>query len=136
MSATAHNWTTCLYTDEGGNASTLPSLTGNSGNNARRLDHPLNQWFAPLASGDVGIRTLTQMQCSATVTGICSFVIGHPLGFLTVPISIFHFLQDFVSRRSLAPRVFDDACLAFLDCLAPINCAPTISGHLELTNAG
>ena len=82
LGATAHNWTVCTYTDHNGNAGTLPSLTGNASCIVNRLDHPVGQWFAPLATGDNGISTLTQMQCSASVTGTVAFVIGHPTAFM------------------------------------------------------
>ena len=65
LAATSHNWTTCLYRDQDNNdAVTLPSLTGNSGAIVDRLDHPVGQWFAPLATGDYGVKDLNQMQCS------------------------------------------------------------------------
>ena len=68
LPATAHNWTTCTYTDQDGNTgATLPSVTGNSSNIINRLDQPVGTWFCPLASGDSGIKNLTQMQCSASV---------------------------------------------------------------------
>ena len=120
LAATAHNWTTCLYEDEANASSTLPSLTGNSAAIVDRLDHPVQQWFAPLASGDVGIRAWTQMQCSAAVaTGAINFVVGHPLGFMSFPVinSILPF--DWLTNRDQAPRVFDDACIAFLEPLKP-----------------
>jgi hypothetical protein len=73
LPATAHNWTVCLYTDEAGVSSTLPSVTGVSAGIIHRLDMPTQQWFCPLAAGDLGIKALTQMQCSALVaTGVIS----------------------------------------------------------------
>lgn len=136
LAATAHNWTTCLYEDAGAASSTLPSLTGNSGAIVDRLDHPLQQWFAPLASGDVGIRAWTQMQCSAAVaTGAINFVVGHPLGFMSFPVinSILPF--DWLTNRDQAPRIFDDACLAFLEPLKPATTATTYTGRIQMTNA-
>lgn len=136
LAATAHNWTTCLYDDQGNASSTLPSLTGNSGAIVDRLDHPLQQWFAPLASGDVGIRAWTQMQCSAAVaTGAINFVVGHPLGFMSFPVinSILPF--DWLTNRDQAPRVFDDACIAFLEPLKPATGACTYTGRFQMTGA-
>ena len=136
LAATAHNWTTCLYEDEANASSTLPSLTGNSGAIVDRLDHPVQQWFAPLASGDVGIRAWTQMQCSAAVaTGAINFVVGHPLGFMSFPVinSILPF--DWLTNRDQAPRVFDDACLAFLEPLKPATTTTTYTGRFQMTSA-
>jgi hypothetical protein len=66
LSATAHNWTTCLYNNQANSGATLPSLTGNSSAIIDRLDHPTGQWFAPLASGDIGVASLTQMHAHPT----------------------------------------------------------------------
>jgi hypothetical protein len=130
LPATAHNWTTCLYTDQNGNASsTLPSLTGNSSNIVNRLDHPTSQWFAPLASGDTGIKELDQMQCSATVaTGAINFVIGHPIGWIACPLANIMLPTDAISGSFQLERVYDDACLAFLEVAKSATGATTYTG--------
>lgn len=137
LAATAHNWTVCQYTDQDGNATqTLPSLTGNSGAIVDRFDHPVGQWFAPLAAGDVGIKALSQMQCSAAVaTGVINFVIGHPLGFMSFPVinSVIPF--DWLTNRDQAPRVFDNACVAFIEPLKPATTTTTYTGRLVTTSA-
>lgn len=136
LSSTAHNWTVCTYTDQGGAASTLPSLTGNSGNIVNRLDHPVGQWFAPLEVGDTGIRTLTQMQCSALLTaGTIDFVIGHPLAFLPCPIANLACITDGINTAFNLTRIFDDACMAFLEVTKPATGATTYTGSF-LTVAG
>jgi uncharacterized protein YceK len=136
LAATAHNWTVCTYLDEGGNASTLPSLTGNSAAIVHRLDHPAQQWFAPLANGDYGIKALTQMQCSASVaTGIIHFMIGHPIGFMSFPVINSLLPFDWLTNRDQAPRIFDNACLAFLEPLKPATGATTYTGVIYATNA-
>lgn len=136
LAATAHNWTTCLYTDQDNASSTLPSLTGNSSAIVDRLDHPVQQWFAPLASGDVGIKAWTQMQCSASVaTGVIWFMIGHPLGFMSFPVINSLLPFDWLTNRDQAPRVFDSACIAFLEPLKPATTATTYTGRLITTSA-
>lgn len=136
LAATAHNWTVCTYTDQDNAASTLPSLTGNSGAIVDRLDHPTYQWFAPLASGDVGIKAWTQMQCSASVaTGAINFVIGRPIGFLSFPINNTLLPFDWLTNRDQAPRVFNDACLAFLEAIKPSTTATNYTGRIVLTGA-
>jgi hypothetical protein len=138
LAATAHNWTTCLYTDQDGNASaTLPSLTGNSGAIVDRLDHPVSQWFAPLASGDTGIQQLDQMQCSAAVaSGAINFVIGHPLGWMSFPVINSFMPTNFLyGADDIAPRIFNDACIAFLEPLKPATNTTTYTGKLTAINA-
>lgn len=132
LSATAHNWTTCTYLDQGGNSSTLPSITGNSASTAGNVDQPIYKWFAPLAVGDTGIQALTQMQCSASVTGASNFVIGHPLAWMVHPITTQIAMFDFINANFNLPRVFDDACLALLEPTRPSTTAAVYNGHLVL----
>lgn len=143
LAATAHNWgvaggsNECLYRNQAGtDNSILPVLVGNSGSIIDRLDHPLQQWFAPLATGDVGIMDLAQMRCSASVaTGVIWFMLGHPLGFMSFPVinSILPF--DWLTNRDQAPRVFDNACVAFLEPLKPATTATTYTGRVVTTSA-
>lgn len=120
LAATAHNWTTCLYTDQNGNAATLPSLTGNSAAIVDRFDHPLGQWFAPLDAGDIGIKALTQMQCSAAVaTGVIWFMIGHPIAFCPCPVANIVCVVDGINSSFNLERIFDDAALNLLEVTKP-----------------
>jgi hypothetical protein len=135
LGATAHNWTVCTYTDQNGNAATLPLMVGNASGIINRLDHPLNQWFAPLDVGDSGIRTLTQMQCSASVTGTVAFFIGHPLAFLPTVVTNMITIVDGINTAFNLARVFDDACLALLDVNSPSASGATVNG-MFMTAAG
>lgn len=131
LPATAHNWTTCTYTDQDGNAAaTLPSVTGNSSNIINRLDQPAGTWFCPLASGDSGIQQLDQMQCSAAVaTGAIDFTIGHPIAFMPCGIANFVCEKDGLTTSISLERIFDDACLAFLEICKPATTATTYTGQ-------
>ena len=137
LAATAHNWTVCTYTDQDGNTgATLPSVTGNSGAIVDRLDQPANTWFCPLASGDSGIKALTQMQCSAAVaTGVIWFVIGHPIGVMSFPVINSLLPFDWLTNRDQAPRIFDDACLAFYELVKPTTTATSYTGQAYATSA-
>lgn len=118
LAATAHNWTVCLYTDQDGVSSTLPSLTGVASAIIHRLDHPVGQWFAPLETGDVGIKALTQMQNSASLTGVINFVIGHPIAWMPGGIANLMIVHDGINSAFNLERVFDDAALALLQVCA------------------
>ena len=133
LAATAHNWTVCLYEDQSGNTgATLPSVTGNSGNIINRLDQPTLTWFCPLASGDTGISDLEQMQCSAAVaTGAIDFTIGHPIAFIPCGIANFVCEKDGLTTSVNLRRVFDDACLAFLELCKPATTATTYTGDFS-----
>jgi len=129
LAATAHNWTVCTYLDQANAASTLPSLTGNSAAIVRRLDHPTSQWFAPLESGDVGVKALTQMQCSALVaTGVINFVIGHPLAWMPCPLANIACIVDGINTAFNLVRIFDDAAMGFLEVAKPSTTATTYTG--------
>ena len=132
LPATAHNWTTCTYADQDNAASTLPSVTGNSSNIINRLDQPTSQWFCPLASGDTGIKALTQMQCSAAVaSGAIDFTIGHPLAWMPCPIANVVCIIDGINSAFNLTRIFDDACMAFLEVTKPATAATTYNGMFE-----
>lgn len=129
LAATAHNWTVCQYTDQGGTtAVNLPSVTGNSSAIVDRLDHPTGQWFAPLASGDTGIKALTQMQCSAAVaTGVVWFMMGHPIAFCPCPVANIVCVTDGINTAFNLERIFDDAALNLLEITKPATTATTYS---------
>lgn len=133
LAATAHNWDTNLYTDQAGATGvTLPTITGNSGAIVRRLDHPTGQWFAPLATGDTGIKALTQMHCSAAVaTGVINFVMGHPIAWIPIPIVNLICVADGINTAFNLVRIFDDAALAFLEVCKPATNATTYTGQFE-----
>lgn len=137
LAATAHNWTTCTYTDQDGNTgATLPSVTGNASAIVDRLDQPANTWICPLASGDNGIKELTQMQCSASVaTGVINFVIGHEIGIMSFPVINSSIPFDWLTNMDQAPRIFDDACLALLELTKPATTATSYVGSISATNA-
>lgn len=137
LAATAHNWTTCLYTNQAGSTGvTLPSVTGNSAAIVDRFDMPTFSWFCPLASGDVGIKALTQMQCSALVaTGAVNFVIGHPIGWMCFPVISAALPFDWYTNREIAPRIFNDACLGLIEVTKPATTAATYTGQIYANNA-
>lgn len=136
LAATAHNWTVCTYLDQANAASTLPSVTGNSGAIVDRFDMPLNTWFCPLEAGDSGIKALTQMQCSAAVaTGAVNFVIGHAIGIMAMPVASPLLPQSWLSGTAITPRIFDDACLALFELPKPASTATTYSGVINVCSA-
>jgi hypothetical protein len=141
LAATAHNWgvaggNECLYRNQAGtDAQVMPVLTGNSAAIVHRLDHPTGQWFAPLAAGDTGIMDWHQMRCSASVaTGLINFVIGHPIGFMTMPIANTVFPFDWLTNIDQAPRIFADAYLAFLEITKPSTTATNYTGIINMTS--
>jgi len=137
LAATAHNWTVVQYRDDAGNdTQTLPSVTGISGCIIDRFDMPVSTWFCPLATGDVGIMDLVQLQCSAAVaTGVITFVIGHPLGIMSFPLISSLMPFDWLTNREQAPRIIDNACLSLFELPKPTTTATIYTGMLYATSA-
>lgn len=136
LAATAHNWTVCKYTDDRNTVTNLPSFAGSASAITQRLDHPTSQWFATLDPLSVGVKNITQMQCSATVaTGTIAFVIGHPIGFMSFPIANIMMPFDWLTNRDQAPRIYDNACLTFLEMMKPTTTASSYSGRIYVTGA-
>lgn len=131
LGATAHNWTVCTYTDQAGAASTVPSFAGVSGCIAGRLDIPAGYWFAPLATDDTGIGALTQMQCSASVSGALDFVIGHPLALVPVAVANVGAILDGINSAMSLVRVFDNAAMAWLELSKVGTGATTMTGFVS-----
>lgn len=139
---TPHNWgvagssNECLYRNQAGSDNAImPVLAGNPGavaTIADRLDMPNGTWFAPLATGDVGIMGLAQMRCSALVaTGALNFVIGHPIAWMPSPLVNTGAIIDGINSAFNLARIFDDACLAFLEIQRASTTAVTYSGIIQ-----
>lgn len=134
LAATAHNWTVCQYTDQAGNAAnSFPSATGISACPVQQIDLAVGSgsWFMPLAAGDVGVKALTQMQCSAAVaTGTTDFVIGHAIAFMACPVANLVCVIDGLNTAFNLITVFDNACLAFIEMPKPATTATTYAGQI------
>lgn len=128
--STAHNWTACTYTDQGGAASTLPDVAGQSASGAGIYQNDIPLFYAPLASGDVGIKALTNMHCDALVaTGNIYFIIGHPLATFLSPTANQMTIYDGINIPLNLPRIMDDAALSFLD-FSPTGGSGNFTGSL------
>ena len=135
LAATAHNWTVCKYRNQAGTDSQIfPSFAGVSGKIVDNIDH-LTAWFMPLASGDSGVMDLDQIQCDALVaTGVLTFVIGHPVGFMSFLVinSVLPF--DWLTNRNQAPYISNSACLSLLEISKPTTTATTYTGRIYGTS--
>jgi hypothetical protein len=116
LSAGAHNWTVCQYTDQGGNTGqSIPSIAGRTGAAQYSLDLPAFNWFMPLAAGDTGIKELTQMQMSAAIaTGDLYMTIAHPIAWFCCPVQYSVNVISGINSAWQMTRIFDDACLSVI----------------------
>jgi hypothetical protein len=69
------------------------------------------------------------MQCSAAVaSGAIDFTIGHPIAFMPCGIANFVCEKDGLTTSISLERIFDDACLAFLEICKGATTATTYNG--------
>ena len=137
LPSTAHNWTVCQYTDQAsGTGNAFASTVGQATSpNVGEIDIAAgpNSWFMALASGDVGVKALTQMQCSAAVaTGTVDFVVAHPIAIMPLYVANLVAIADGLYSAMALTRVYDNACLSALELNKPATTASTYSGTLTL----
>ncbi len=132
LAATAHNWTG-QYTNQAGTAAqALQTGTGLSACAVGAIDLSVGNWFIGLATGDTGIKALTQMTCSAAVlTGTIDFIIGHPIATNACPIANIACLDDGLYTSMNLGHIFDNAALSFIELPKPATTATNYSGLIR-----
>jgi hypothetical protein len=118
IASTAHNWTVCQYTNQAGTAAqSMPSQAGlATGPGTGQIDLTIPQWYLPLNAGDVGVKALSQMQCSALVaTGTMDFCVAHPIAVMPMSVANLTTSIDGVASAFNLVNVFDNACLSLLE---------------------
>lgn len=134
LAATAHNWTVCQYTDQGGNtAQSFITIAGVSACVVGGLDLSVGNWFLRLAAGDVGVKALTQMQMDALVaTGTIDFVVAHAIAMMPVWVANQACLIDVITTAiDQLTNVYDNACISALEIVKPATTLVTYSGKLS-----
>lgn len=136
LAATAHNWTPIGYTNQAGTTlRSSPSIAGVSACVVGGVDLAVGNWFIPLQAGDVGVRALTNMQCSAAVaTGTIDFVMGHPIALFPCPVANMACIVDGVNTAFNLTTILDGACLAFLELTKPATTATNYSGIITIVS--
>lgn len=134
LPATAHNWTVCQYTDQGSaTAQSIPSIAGVSACVVGGVDLAVGNWFMPLASGDSGVKALTQMQCSALVaTGTITFVVAKAIAFFPCPVANMICPVDGINTAFDLQRIYDNACLSYLEMPKPATTATNYGGQVTI----
>lgn len=146
LAATAHNVTQAAsavwtYVNQAGTTGkqlnnqggTIATLAGVSACVVGGVDLAVGNWFIPLASGDTGIKNVTQMQLSAAVaTGTLDCVIGHPIAVNACPIANMACLDDGLYTSMNLTPIMDNACLTFLELPKPATTATNYSGIVRI----
>jgi hypothetical protein len=129
----AHNWTVCQYTNQAGNtAQSFPSFTGMT--SATTGIDSSSQWFMPFASGDSGVKALTQMQCSASIAATFAWYVAHPIAFLPTLAASFLQRVDAINSAFNLTKIFDNACLGFIVLPKNNTAATTYSGAITIVS--
>ena len=129
------------YTNSDGTAGSLTPATLPIGNSAAAVTSIVYSGtgagkfgpFMPLAIGDKGIRSVQQVNLSASyLSGVLNLVLCKPL--LTLPITTLGVTaeRDLVNQFMSMPKIYDGACLAWImlaGAATPV--ASPLSGHLE-----
>lgn len=129
------------YTDQGGTAGNVTPATLPIGKTAAIVGMiPYSGTgsgkygpFMPLAAGDYGVRSLEQLNLSASyVSGTLAYCLARPL--LTLPMTTVGVAaeRDLLNQLPSLPRVYDGACLAWLlyaGAATPVN--SSFAGHLD-----
>jgi hypothetical protein len=116
LSATAHTITPTYVDQDGNTAEAAAAYSAAVSAVAGRANTPAGTWFATLNSGDTGLRYVTNIAQSTTasVTGVSTFFIGHPLALVPIPVANLPFIYDGINTAFSLERVYDGACLSFL----------------------
>lgn len=138
LAATGHNWDAgggagvgMRYTNQDSVATNLPVCTGVSACVVGGIDLAAGQtsWFAPLATGDVGVKNIINMSASAAVaTGTIDWCIGHPIAINACPIANISCLDDGLYTSMNLQHIEDNACLSFIELPKPATTATSYSG--------
>ncbi len=116
LSATAHNITVTYVDDQGNTAEAGPAYAAPASAGIQRTPTVAGQWFVPLNSPDMGVRYLTNIAQSTTasVTGVTTWFVGHPLAWVPQPSANQPWIYDGINSAFNLERVYDDAHLAWL----------------------
>lgn len=109
------------YVDQDGNNVTGPALsTIASAAAVNTIPFTAPNWFYPLNPADVGLRSLQNSAnainlSAAMASGVVTWNIGHPLVFCPVGAANTPVIIDGINSAFNLQRVYDDACLNFLE---------------------
>jgi hypothetical protein len=87
--------------------------------------------FIPLAAGDCGMRSITNVTWSAANTGLHAFCMVKPLTTLPLPAALVPAERDLVMQLANLERVFDGACLTFF-VFFPVATGATLTGEIDV----
>lgn len=136
LSATAHTLTVTYVDQDGNTAEAAAAYSAPASAVAGRSPTVAGQWFVPLNSGDNGARYITNIAQSTTasVTGVTSWWIGHPIAMMPFPAANVPFVLDGINSAFNLQRIYDDACLAFYTPMIAATGGITYTGAIQMVS--
>lgn len=128
------------YVDESGNNVTGAALsTIASAAAVGTIPFTAPNWKYPLSAGDTGIRSLQNSAnainlSAAMASGVVTWFIGHPLAFVPMPAANTPVILDGINSAFNLERVYDNACLAFLELAKSATTATNWWGAIKLVS--
>lgn len=131
------------YIDQDGNPSTsyvLSTIASAAAVNTIPFTAP--NWFVPLNVADTGLRRLGDATTGANAinlsaamaSGVVNWCIGHPLAFCPVGAANTPIIVDGINSAFNLQRVFDEACLTFLELCKSATTATNWWGGIEMVS--
>lgn len=128
------------YVDQDGNNVTGPAFsTIRSSAAVQTVPFTVPTWFYPLDPADVGLRSLQNSAnainlSAAMASGVVTWIIGHALTFMPVAAANTPLILDGINSAFNLARVYDDACLAFLEIAKGATTATNWWGAVQLVS--
>lgn len=133
LGATAQNITVTYVNDAGTTGKTSPATAIRASAGVDTIPHTAPVWNVPLAAGDTGIRSYTTIAFSATNSGNVDRLIGHPIALLpALGVANQGFLLDGINSAANFERIYDGACLAFMEWFKSATTACSYNGYITL----
>ena len=128
------------YVDQDGNnvtGSALSTIASAAAVNTVPFTAP--NWFYPLASTDQGLRSLQNSAnainlSAAMASGVVTWFIGHPLAFIPMPLANTPVILDGINSAFNLARVYDGACLSFMEISKGATTATNWWGAIQLVS--
>ena len=138
--STASNISALNYTNQAGNPSSIPTSTAvavtvsaaaPTGTLGSRVITTIgNSPYIPLAQGDTGVRSLTNITFSAANSGLEAILLVKPLHTFPCPAASVAGERDLVMQLPSLERIYDGACLSLLSFFA-VATAANFTGEFE-----
>lgn len=128
------------YVDQDGNNVTGPAFsTIFSAAAVSTVPLTAPSWFYPLDPADTGLRSLQNSAnainlSAAMASGVVTWFIGHPLAYIPMPLANTPVILDGINSAFNLQRVYDNACLCFLELSKGATTATNWWGAIQLVS--